>query len=449
MFRVQNVQLGERGETILPTALAFHKKDRDIRIGESALAASSDDYDLLLNWKLYLGKSRASLGKERAENESLSRILDRWSLEDIATSYFEFLRDKIRRTTAAMEKPQFIIGIPAITDAGTDWRARYKRTIERAFDRSELPPPRFFPEPFAAFQYHWHKDDFPDIGRHQNVLIVDIGGGTTNVCFIQTTQHGRLARGGPNHLPQGVRSIEVGGSHIDRFILEWLLPNRLGYLSGRGLLSASRAKEKISARVGDCEIWDDEQSISRIAEEIEAAPDRFYTLTASDLRSIVESKLWPMIFETVRESVRDIRSMRLANPIDSLDAIVLAGGTCQLTLIESLFRKATVDDPLFRECRYLRSKDFAGAVTQGLAIEAYANSRLHDIKPTRVAPYLQEDIRLLVSHRKDKLEVPRKLHARTQNLSTKLKRGVLISAPQDIPSLLGKKYRWSFSLAVC
>src|SRR5262245_17291614 len=210
MLRVHHVGLSELTGTILPSAVAFGRTDDAMLFGKPALSAPPERYDLLLNWKLLLGKSPAALSKERAEHESLSRILDRYSLEEVASQFFGSLFERMREATSAGETPHAIIGIPAITDTTNDWRLRYKRTIEHAFARRGLPSPKFFPEPFAVFQYHWNKQDFADTGRHQNILVVDIGGGTTNVCFIQTTQHGRLARGGVNHIPHGVRSLEVG-----------------------------------------------------------------------------------------------------------------------------------------------------------------------------------------------------------------------------------------------
>jgi hypothetical protein len=153
-----------------------------------------------------------------------------------------------------------------------------------------------------------------------------------------------------------------------------------------------------------------------------------------------------MIDEVVKDALTEVKSTRLANPVEHIDFIVLAGGSCQMDLMEDLFRKAYLGEKFFQSCRFIRSPSYECAVSEGLAIEACANSRLHEIRPTRVAPYLQDDIKFLVSHRVDGLEVPRKLRARTESLSDKLRDGIIIAAPQGISALIGKKLGWSFSL---
>jgi molecular chaperone DnaK (HSP70) len=448
MLRVQNIPLGQEPGVPFASAVAVERQTGKLLFGQDALRSRPTDWDLLLNWKLLLGKNAALLNKERAENDSLSRIIDRHSLDEIACRYFAHIFDQITKNTKAAEKPQIIVGIPGVAE-GTrgDWRNRYRDTIERAFRRLELPTPRFFPEPFAVFQYHWNKSDITDVGRHHNILILDIGGGTTNVCFIQTTQHGRLARGGANHVPHGVKSIEVGGSTIDRLISERLMPGRMRTDAGFTALSISHAKERLSERANNSNAWQDKLALGRLAEIIETTAGRRYTLTGGDLTEMVVNKFWPMVSEIVRDSISEVRAIRLANPVEKLDFVILAGGTCQIDLIEMLFRQSFFADAFFSGARFIRSPDYECAVAEGLAIEASANCRLHDIRPTRVAPYLQDDICFLASHRVDSLEVPRKLRPRTESLSSRIREGIIIEAPQGISDLIGRKLRWSFTLA--
>jgi Fic family protein/actin-like ATPase involved in cell morphogenesis len=447
MLRVHQVGLPGALTTGIPSAVAVEKVGESILVGQSALDAPPDAYDLLLNWKLFLGKNSSALMKQRAEDTSIGRILEKYSPEDIATAFFREVLKRIIASTTAAEKPTVIVGIPVIMDGTTQWRSRYKKTVENAFKRSNLPAPRFFPEPFAVFQYHWNRQAFPDIGRHQNVFVIDIGGGTTNVCFIQTTHHGRLARGGTNHVPHAVRSIELGGSNLDRFILDRFLPSSLHQYSDWPMLAAADAKERLSARIGTVEAWQDQLQISRTAEEVKVSATRRHTLTGADLRAIVESRLWPTIAATVRESVEEIKQTKLSHLTEPCDAVIFAGGTCQLALIELLFRENLGKDSFFAEARYLRNQNFASAVSGGLAIEACANSRLHEIRPTRVAPYIQDDILFHASHRRDAMGPPRKLKARTAELSNNLKQGIILSAPQGIIPLMDRKIQWSFSLA--
>jgi molecular chaperone DnaK (HSP70) len=211
MIHVRDIPLGGPAERAFPTAIAIPKAGGMPVVGTDALEASSTGYDLILNWKLLLGKTRAEISKERSNYAGLRRALDSMSLEQLAGKYFQSIITVAESQLGLIEHPQLIIGIPALSGEGAaSWRSQYKRTVEAALKIAGYPKPAFFPEPFAVFQYHRNRGDIPE-GKLHNVLIVDIGGGTTNVCMIQTTQHGRLARGGANHVPRAVRAIEVGG----------------------------------------------------------------------------------------------------------------------------------------------------------------------------------------------------------------------------------------------
>jgi hypothetical protein len=153
MIPVKNIALSQASDGTIPTAIAVQKETGALLFGQEALVSSSVDYDLLINWKLLLGKNLALLNKERAENDSLSRILEHYTLEDLACAYFRHVVDRIIANVGITEKPQFIVGIPAVADnLRGDWRARYKASIETVFTKLDLPAPRFFPEPFASRQ---------------------------------------------------------------------------------------------------------------------------------------------------------------------------------------------------------------------------------------------------------------------------------------------------------
>ena len=198
--------------------------DGDALIGEEANRADEASFLKLGNWKMLLGKSDAELKTEMATNSDLAKLLSKTTLFEVASNYFKtMLQQTLGNEPEILEKPQTIIGIPPSgSDDQLRWRRNYKRRIERIFEALGYPKPRFWPEPFAVFQYHLNLVEIRDVGTRQNVLIIDIGGGTTNVCLIQTTHHGRLARGGKNHVPHGVKSTEVGGVTLDACIAEEL-----------------------------------------------------------------------------------------------------------------------------------------------------------------------------------------------------------------------------------
>ncbi|MYE85425.1 MAG: hypothetical protein F4X31_04175, partial [Gammaproteobacteria bacterium] len=179
----------------IPTIIAIPVDDGEILIGEQANQAEEASYLKLANWKMLLGKSNAELEAEKATNSDLAKVLRRTTLEAVALSYFRtMLQETLGNEPELRERPQAIIGIPpSASEDQVKWRQNYRRRIERIFKELGYPRPRFWPEPFAVFQYHLNMAEIRDIGTRQNVLILDVGGGTTNVCMIQTTLHGRLA----------------------------------------------------------------------------------------------------------------------------------------------------------------------------------------------------------------------------------------------------------------
>src|SRR5262249_2410218 len=100
----------------------------------------------------------------------------------------------------------------------------FRSNVRDIFKDLGLPPPIFFPEPFAVFQYYRHVvGAIPKVGTPQTVLIIDFGGGTFDTCVIQTTQSGDLSRGGANAVPLGLQSVAKAGRDIDKGLLDILI----------------------------------------------------------------------------------------------------------------------------------------------------------------------------------------------------------------------------------
>ena len=212
---------------------------------------------------------------------------------------------------------QLIVGIPpSTTSESKQWREIYKRRIEQALGRIGLRKPRFWPEPFAVFQYLMNRGSVPDTGAHQNVLIVDVGGGTTNVCLIQTTKHGRLARGGRNHVPHGVKSVQVGGSTLDLRLAEAVFSTDIPVIVQSVLPFVKSARERITLRLNEEDAWsthdplpDAEQSITHDGDE--------YCLSAEVIRGEFLKGVWPGISAAISESLDEVMGRKLANPIET------------------------------------------------------------------------------------------------------------------------------------
>ena len=420
----------------IATVIAIPVDGGDVLIGEAANQADEESYLKLANWKMLLGKSAVELETEKTTNPELARALRKTTLEKVASSYFRvMLEQTLGNEPELREKPQTIIGVPP--SASTDqlkWRQTYRRRIERIFTGLGYPKPRFWPEPFAVFQYHLNLVEIRDIGTRQNVFVVDIGGATTNVCLIQTTQHGRLARGGLNHVPHGVKSTEVGGVTLDACIADKLA---LAGPTGQVVRHVKAAKELLSTTQID---W----SQSSLASEIEFEWNgEAIALSASLVKRAFVENVWPAIAATLDESLEEVDAKGLA--VQEVHIVILAGGTCQMGLVQELLQEKLLRSPRFANARFLVSPDYRRAVAHGLAIEAAANSRHHEMMPSRVSAYLQEDLTFECGHNGNDLYRPPKLRSEYASQGD-LRNGVLLKAPKEIGLMLNKPRTWDFRL---
>ena len=432
----------------VPSVVAIPKvSNKPIAYGKEAVMVDSNEYDTLYNWKLLLGYTAAELEDEASRNRALAKCLEVTKIEEIAAEFFRSSLS-IAVTEAANINPkelQLIVGIPPTTAAeGKRWRQNYKRRVGQALESVGHQKPKFWPEPFAVFQYLKNLGEIRDVGTHQNVLIVDVGGGTTNVCLIQTTKHGRLARGGANYVPQGVRSISVGGSTLDTRIAELMLDTSNPVRLEPVLPKVKWAKEQISSRLNSNQGWANTQDLANTKSSIEI-DNEVLNLTGETVKKIFTSKVWPAIAAIIEESLDEVIGKNLSNPISDVDIAILAGGTCQMQLFRQLFINRFGGIEAFRSSDYFTVPDYRSAVAHGLAIEAAANSRHHKIMPSRVSAFLQEDISLGVGLNKDEIETPQKLQSKSR-LSTKLRSGILIESPKDIVSLVGRPLNWKFNV---
>jgi len=384
------------------SSVAISKDGSRVLIGDEAEAADTEQFLILKNWKMLLGetKSRQLILAHERNDAILKDILATQTIKDVATEYFSHLLAKIKAHNAISGNPQFVIGIPPMATTETSqWTRLYKGSITDVFRKLGYPDPKFFPEPFAVFQYCSYQGIITDTGSAQNVLIVDIGGGSSNISFIQTTKHGRLARGGGNHVPHAVRSIPMGGSTLDQQIAAHLnipLSDRSRYLV---LNSISAAKEKLSKQLTRDSGWQSgRRHLEQITATIHTGNGNTARMSAYDLLAVFEASFWPLLREEIQSALAEVISKNLQNPVDKVHCVCFSGGTGQIRYLQSLYAKDLLDLRPVDQYLFLDATAYEKAVAYGLAIEAYANARHHQITPSRIAPYLLENVYLLLSH---------------------------------------------------
>lgn len=443
MLTTEIVQ-GRKGETVLPSTIAVPRKGGDLLFGTAALVSNPDEYELIANWKLLIGKTNLQIEKESLGSPALEQVLQRYSLSDLLQAYLSYLAKEV--FDGIDPKPQLIVGIPSTSNLDSkEARNRYRKLVSQALRKVGFPEPRFFPEPFATFQYHWNSDHIVDTGKPINIFLVDIGGGTTNVCMVRTSPHGRLARGGANHEPHGVVTIEIGGSQIDEMLCRAIGVDKTR-VSGYELDRLRKIKEAACQELDRQKLWADYQRLKNTY-EFKFDSGKTVSVNAVQIYETIEKTFWPKITSAIGESIRIISASEAIEKIEKVDHVILGGGTGQCGLIKHLFERAFRKNKLFLECSILPSSpEFGEAVAQGLVVEALANTNLYNLQAARTAPFLQQDIVLRVGHSRDTIAIPHDLRAEEETEEVDRKTGRILEAPKAITALQNKQMRWRFKL---
>lgn len=106
-----------------------------------------------------------------------------------------------------------------------EWLSNYRRNLERMLGGSEgFANIDFLPEPFAVFQYYRYGVRYPAVAQQTKyrALVIDFGGGTFDICIIETTKEGDISQTGRNSRPLAASSVPVGGFSVNQVIAEEL-----------------------------------------------------------------------------------------------------------------------------------------------------------------------------------------------------------------------------------
>lgn len=160
--------------------------------------------------------------------------------------------------------------------------------------------------------------DIP-IGSPSGHMIVDIGGGTSEIAIISLG--GIVASS----------SIRIGGNKLDAAIMEHI---RRKYSMAIG----ERTSEEIKIRIGSALYLEDKLEMQVKGRDMVSGLPRVITITSDDVTDAIQHELQGMI-----EAIKDV----LHNTPPELSAdvmekgMVLSGGTAMLRNLEKLFSEAT------------------------------------------------------------------------------------------------------------
>jgi molecular chaperone DnaK (HSP70) len=371
----------------IPSVVGLCSDNASFCIGNDAKESASRGMPVVQDFKRKIGDTDAMFVGSRPEalwpiRPGTSGRQAFLSTEEATKIFF----NKIVEQTGPLPK-QLVVGIPASDD--DQWQRYYKTHLTKVLSELGFVDPKFFPEPFAVFQYYRHCEKvIPNVDHAQTIIVVDIGGGTFDCCAIQTTVLGNLARKGTTAAPLGIRSKPFAGKDIDRWLFDRALekisnpllkkdspsarlqahPLALFVIEEMKISLSDKIQQQNLSLADDCDAIEVHRDIPRGAYH----PDVPLTLrlTGEDLKAIV-LKVWKEHWgPTLLHTLGDIKFRGGKVAIDTIDKVILAGGSSHLAFIQQLVAKTLAGQIGFNPHDIVVGAHFAKAVAYGLAVEA-------------------------------------------------------------------------------
>jgi len=392
--------------TNIPTVL-FYPPKGDVLIGSEALVASRGNRrHLNADFKIDLGRVDPKAPKEKFPTASGKMKSANVLTFDFLSRVISFVNEWLEANNVE-KAPYVLLAEPLALEgdlAPPAWLSNYRGSLVRIlfgkFDTID-----FLPEPFAVFQYYRYGQKHPIVSERgkQYALVIDFGGGTFDVCIIETTKEGDISRTGRNSRPLAASSVPVGGFFLNKMIAEELFRSNLG----------KETKSKVNKGLDSYKRWrDDLQDIATLAPEyrnfinnfheaiysieepkvnlcrsisnwkldqpintsirLQIPEDPFSTtsqlktvhFSGADLRTIFINKIWeqrlrPVIKNTIQRGREELKGA-------SITVVLLSGGSANLGWLKELLQR---DFDVLNDVEILHLHDYQEVVAKGLAIE--------------------------------------------------------------------------------
>lgn len=437
-----------------PTILARDPKSQNFVIGSTAAALSRARRPIVQGFKQAIGESDPMF-EGRLISSKGTPPQRRWPIRYDGTDAENYLSTK--EATSAFLKaflkkaenvsPQLIIGIPSIKDP--NWAAQYRAHLSGVLCDLGYETPSFFPEPFAVFQYYRHVEELiPSTPQALSVLVLDIGGGTSDCCIIQTTSEGALSKSGSNAKPLGIQSSTRAGKEIDRRLLKRALKtstdSRLRHESTDAridsrpwvLLAVEQAKIALSQKMAGFNLAVD---CREVREQIELPAGTYHSdaslslvLTGNDLKSVME-EIWferNGIGEAVIATVREARFREGELKLDYLDRVILAGGSARLPFLREFLNKTLAGQIRCDVENIVIGGHSEKAVAIGIAVEAAVQSERSHLLHSAIGPCVFSELHFYSALRRG--EKARKPRIRLAGTADDQLPGHILSGPMQI-----------------
>ncbi|HBV57711.1 MAG TPA: rod shape-determining protein [Candidatus Magasanikbacteria bacterium] len=299
------------------TSVLVHVPGRGVVINEpSVVAISKDDRKILAVG----GEAKEMLGRTPETIIALRPLKDGVIADYRSTE--AMLRYFINKAIGGFRifRPEVMVAVPGgITS--TERRAVIDATIAAGARAAYI-----IKEPIVAAI----GADIP-IGSASGHLIVDIGGGTSEMAVISL---GGIVTS---------KSVRIGGNRFDSAIQEY---TRRKY----GLAIGERTAEEVKIGIGSAMFLDKKLEMEIKGRDMVSGLPRILKLTSDDITEAIQVELEGMV-SALKELLSETPPELSADVMDK--GMVLSGGSSQLRNIEQLFAKATgvpafvADEPVF------------------------------------------------------------------------------------------------------
>lgn len=397
------------GSTNIPTVL-FYVPDDKVLTGSSALAAATNRRQVNEDFKIDLGNHEpksARLGRRFTTATGTKKL----AVELTADFLYQLLlhvRDWLSNNDI-VESTNIMLAEPLAmqTDsAPVDWLSNYRKNLRGLVIGKGFEKIDFLPEPFAVFQYYRYGLRHPIVAERTKhiALVIDFGGGTFDVCIIESTKEGDISQTGRNSRPYGSSSNPVGGFYINRMIAEELFrkyaPPLKESKTKKGLdlyknwqkdlqdLSTTADEYQNFVRNFHEAIYEVEnlkltlcKSITNwgldapltLTAPIAIPKDPFSTasgftnvqFSATELRNAFIGKVWEQRLKSIiRIALQRGKEELSGAPIS---VVLLSGGSANIGWLRELLQRAFASE--LSNAEILRLPDFQEVVAKGLAVE--------------------------------------------------------------------------------
>jgi molecular chaperone DnaK (HSP70) len=399
------------GATNFPTVLLYTANG--VRVGLDALRDAAGNRALLNeDFKLDLGLSstRPTPGgrKHFAAADGTPR-----SSDDLAGDFIRYIisfaKNRLREKDLQAAEGIYVAEPLAMNSdvVGEEWLKFYRSKIKviligQGFPKNNI---HFLPEPFAVYQYYRYENKHPLLysSATNRVLVVDFGGGTLDVCIIETKQTGDVKEGGKNSRPLAASSAPVGGFFINRKICEHILrriiPRHLssrmdkaikaydrwrrdGHLQGvepDAIAFASNLHNLIhtveGSKIALCQRISDWSLTGAIADSVSVKVPKHpfdkseefvdVPFSGAEFRELFLKHIWP---ENLRPTIQDtLRRGKKQLEGGSINLVLLSGGSANIEWLKTVIAQDLGGD--LPGAQVLSVGNYQEVVAKGLAIQ--------------------------------------------------------------------------------